>query len=192
MTYFHAINELNEIHKRDERIGFISSLFAHVLLFFVGGAIFLKTAQYDVQSVPESTTVELFEDTQPLAVVEDKAPTKPVKQPVDVKMREIVKIQEITSHVLKVQANPDYFQNPPPEYPPLAKQMGQEGLVMLNVEVDREGMPIRVQIQKSSGFPLLDHAALKAVCHWRFQPGRAGDIPVETRVTIPVRFRLEA
>ena len=87
--------------------------------------------------------------------------------------------------------NPDYFQNPPPEYPELAKQMRQEGRVMLSVTVDRQGLPIKVEIAQSSGFRLLDQAALKAVSHWKFQPGRIGDFPVESQVTVPVRFRLE-
>jgi protein TonB len=92
---------------------------------------------------------------------------------------------------VKVKANPDYFQNPPPEYPELAKQMRQEGFVLLAADVDREGMPIKVEILKSSGFHLLDQAALKAVRHWKFQPGRIGSIPIESTVTVPIRFRLE-
>jgi protein TonB len=88
-------------------------------------------------------------------------------------------------------ANPNYFQNPAPEYPELAKQMRQEGLIILAVDVDREGLPIKVEINQSSGFRLLDQAALKAVGHWKFQPGRMGDIPVESTAIVPIRFRLE-
>ena len=46
-----------------------------------------------------------------------------------------------------MQANPKYFQNPPPEYPELAEQMRQEGLVMLTVDVDREGTPVQVKLK---------------------------------------------
>jgi periplasmic protein TonB len=95
-----------------------------------------------------------------------------------------------TNSGVKVKANPDYYQNPPPEYPELAKQMRQEGLVMLAVEVDREGAPVMVEILKSSGFHLLDQAALKAVRHWKFQPGKIGDLSVESNVTVPIRFYL--
>lgn len=197
MIYFRSIIWWDEIHKRDERIGLISSLFVHALLFFIGGAIFVKTAQYNVQNVPQSTTVELVEAVQPLPVVEDIAPPKSVekhiviKKTVEIKKQAVIKIQKNIGHVIKVQANPNYFQNPPPEYPDLAKQMRQEGLVMLAVDVDREGIPIQVEIKKSSGFRLLDQAAVKAVKHWKFQPGRIGDFPVVSEVTVPVRFRLE-
>ena len=50
----------------------------HALLFFIGGAIFVKTAQYNVQDIPQSTTVELVEAVQPPPVVEDMAPPKSI------------------------------------------------------------------------------------------------------------------
>lgn len=62
---------------------------------------------------------------------------------------------------------------------------------MFVVEVDQKGMPVQVEVEQSSGYHLLDQAALKAVRYWRFQPERIGDLPVTSRVAIPVRFRLE-
>lgn len=91
----------------------------------------------------------------------------------------------------RVKGNPGYFQNQPPEYPRLAKQMRQEGLVILRVEIDPKGMPVKVEVEQSSGYQLLDQAALKAVRHWKFQPERIGNMPVKSRVAIPIRFRLE-
>ena len=69
--------------------------------------------------------------------------------------------------------------------------MHQEGIVMLSVDVNKEGDPVSVEVIQSSGFRLLDQAALKAVRHWKFQPGSIGNIPVESTVTVPIRFRLE-
>ena len=197
MTYFRSITWWKDIHKRDERIGFVTSLSVHALLFFIGGAVFVKTAQYNIQNVPQSTTVELVEAVQPPPVIEDIAPAKPkekpveIKNPVEIKKPQVVKIQKNVGRVITTKADPNYFQNPPPEYPELARQMRQEGLVMLAVDVDREGIPIKVGILQSSGFHLLDQAAVKAVRHWKFQPGRIGDLPVESNVTVPFRFRLE-
>ena len=62
---------------------------------------------------------------------------------------------------------------------------------MLMVEVDRKGVAVKVESKQSSGYQLLDQAALEAVRYWRFQPERIGDIPIESKVTIPIRFRLE-
>jgi len=96
-----------------------------------------------------------------------------------------------TKGTIRTKSKPGYFQNRPPEYPPLAKQMHQEGVVILMVEVDRRGMPVKVEVKESSGYQLLDKAALEAVRHWRFKPERIGDIAIESKVTIPIRFRLE-
>ena len=80
MTYYRSFTWWNEIHKRDERIGFIVSLSFHALLFFIGGAIFVKTAQYNIQNVAQSTTVELVEAPQPPPVLEDMAPPQPTRK----------------------------------------------------------------------------------------------------------------
>jgi periplasmic protein TonB len=90
-----------------------------------------------------------------------------------------------------VKANPDYFKNPAPPYPELAKQMRQEGFVMLSVEVGTRGEPIKVDITQSSGYHLLDQAALEAVSHWKFQPGSIDNVAVDSTVTVPIRFHLE-
>lgn len=92
---------------------------------------------------------------------------------------------------IRTESKPGYFQNQPPEYPQLAKQMHQEGLVILKVEVDQKGIPVKVEVKQSSGYKLLDQSALKAVRRWRFQPKRIGGLSVKSRVAIPVRFRLE-
>jgi protein TonB len=62
---------------------------------------------------------------------------------------------------------------------------------MLGVDVDGAGDPVKVEIIQGSGYSLLDQAALKAVRHWKFQPGSIGNIPVDSTVTVPIRFRLE-
>jgi protein TonB len=108
------------------------------------------------------------------------------------KHQETVKTMPRSSQgTIRTKNKPGYFQNQPPEYPQLAKQMHQEGLVILRVEVDQKGIPVKVEVKQSSGYQLLDQAALKAVRRWRFQPERIGGLSVKSRVAIPVRFRLE-
>lgn len=88
------------------------------------------------------------------------------------------------------QARPNYLRNPPPPYPEQARQKKQEGLVLIRVRVTPEGRAGSVQVDKSSGWPLLDQAALRAVRNWRFHPARAAGIAVASEVVIPVRFDL--
>lgn len=81
--------------------------------------------------------------------------------------------------------------NPPPSYPEKARRAGQEGVVLIRVQIGADGHPSRVALKQSSGFPLLDDAALEAVRAWTFDPPRVGGLPSANRVDIPVRFALE-
>ncbi len=87
-------------------------------------------------------------------------------------------------------ASPLYQLNPPPQYPHLARRRGQEGVVVLDVSVDEYGRAAVVSLSVSSGFSLLDEAALKAVRQWRFQSGTINGIARKMMVKVPVRFRL--
>ncbi len=84
-----------------------------------------------------------------------------------------------------------YQRNPPPRYPLAARRNGDQGIVMLRVLVSAEGLPVRVEVDRSSGFLPLDDAAADAVRDWRFVPARRGDRNVEDWVRVPVEFRLE-
>ncbi len=89
------------------------------------------------------------------------------------------------------EARPLYRQNPPPEYPRLARRRGYQGTVVLDVLVDKTGRVQDLEIDESSGHGALDRAAKRAVKGWRFTPGRRGDDPVDMRVKVPVRFQLK-
>ncbi|MBF0260652.1 MAG: TonB family protein [Magnetococcales bacterium] len=80
--------------------------------------------------------------------------------------------------------------NPRPDYPRSARRLGQEGLVMVRVEVSADGRAERVALQQSSGFEALDQAALDAVARWRFVAARRAGVPVAATVTVPIRFVL--
>jgi protein TonB len=80
--------------------------------------------------------------------------------------------------------------NPKPAYPFVARRRGQEGQVLLNVEVLPNGTAARVEIARSSGFRSLDEAARHAVARWRFLPAQQGGAAVAALVTVPIRFSL--
>lgn len=62
-------------------------------------------------------------------------------------------------------------QNPPPEYPWLARRRGWEGVVAIFLHVDAQGTVDAASVARSSGHAVLDAAALAAVRLWRFCGG---------------------
>ena len=87
--------------------------------------------------------------------------------------------------------NAAYLRNPAPRYPLAARRAAEQGTVTLRVLVTREGLASRVAVEKSSGSPHLDAAALEAVKAWRFTPARRGVDAVESWMLVPIVFRLE-
>jgi len=87
-------------------------------------------------------------------------------------------------------AKPRYRLNPAPEYPIASRRRREEGVVMVQVTVEANGAPSAITLATSSGYPLLDAAALDAVRRWTFEPARAAGVPVSSLVTVPVRFSL--
>jgi len=87
--------------------------------------------------------------------------------------------------------NAAYLNNPAPNYPSISRRLGEEGLVLLNVQVTADGAAGSVELQTGSGSSRLDQAALEAVKKWRFTPAKRGDQAVSASVVVPVRFSLE-
>jgi len=78
----------------------------------------------------------------------------------------------------------------PPVYPETARRRGQQGRVLLQVDVSANGTAVGVTVAQSSGFASLDDAALRAVEQWRFVPATRGGAAVPAVAEVPVRFRL--
>lgn len=84
-----------------------------------------------------------------------------------------------------------YLNNPAPVYPRQSRRAGEAGRVVLRVLVTPEGRAGEVQLRETSGFDLLDEAAVAAVRQWRFVAARRGDITVAAWVVVPLRFDLD-
>jgi protein TonB len=83
-----------------------------------------------------------------------------------------------------------YLDNPI-EYPRLARRLGEQGTVLLDVHVGADGLPQRIVLKASSGSPRLDQAARETVQRWKFVPAQQGGRPVESWLTVPIRFVLQ-
>lgn len=75
-----------------------------------------------------------------------------------------------------------------PEYPPLAKAAGIQGLVVLQAVIDRDGGIADLHV--ISGHPMLAPAAVKAVEQWRYRPYILNGEAVEVETQVSVNFVL--
>jgi len=85
---------------------------------------------------------------------------------------------------------PGYGNRAEPEYPALAIRRGYEGTALLRVRVLEDGRVEVVEIKESSGYRILDEAAMKAVRPWRFTPALMAGKPVASWVLVPIAFKL--
>lgn len=91
----------------------------------------------------------------------------------------------------KIISNVEYLKSPEPEYPPLAKRMGEEGRVTLRVLVNEKGNPDQVKIQQTSGSPRLDEEARQAILRSQFKPHIENGKAIAVYTIVPITFHLD-
>lgn len=77
-----------------------------------------------------------------------------------------------------------------PQYPEAARQDLQEGEVVMLLLVNEKGEVVRARVDRSSGYPMLDRAALEAAGNWSIRPGTANGAPVCSWGRFSMHFRL--
>jgi protein TonB len=78
-----------------------------------------------------------------------------------------------------------------PTYPALSKRLGEEGKLVLRVELDEKGYVNVAHVVNSSGFKRLDEAAMTAVKTWRCTPTVRNGQPVRAVALQPFNFVLQ-
>jgi TonB family protein len=80
----------------------------------------------------------------------------------------------------------------PFRYPMALYDQGIEGDVTLRLHVDSLGSVVvdSVRVERSSGQPLLDSAAMSGAAALQFRPARLGGRAVPLTVLFPVKFRV--
>ena len=85
---------------------------------------------------------------------------------------------------------PVFEANRPPVYPPEAYRRALEGMVLLRVHIAADGRVTEVEVVQTSGYAVLDGAAINAVRTWRARPALRAGKPIQTTVKLPIRFKL--
>lgn len=78
----------------------------------------------------------------------------------------------------------------PPHYPNRALKLGQEGEVLVKILLDKDGTQIKQEIINSSGYVLLDKAALEAIKKWSFLPHKLQGENIKAFIQIPIEFKI--
>jgi len=79
---------------------------------------------------------------------------------------------------------------PSPDFPIRSRLKHESGVVILRVVVGEDGRVDEISVQRSSGFPALDEAALTAVRKWRWSPTIKDGRPTAITGTIGVNMVL--
>jgi protein TonB len=77
-----------------------------------------------------------------------------------------------------------------PKYPTLSRRSGEEGTVLLSVEIHPDGTHGAIRMVRSSGHWRLDQAAARALERATFIPAKNDGKPVASRKQIAFIFRL--
>lgn len=167
----------------------------------VSGHFTPEPAAFGVRQAPSSIELMLVEEAplperfpEQYEVITTRQETEPEQTINPQPAQEKEEQPEITSPAEQgalTEPRPVEHINPSPRYPRLARSRGWEGLVLLRVLVDLDGQVERVDIEKSSGYRVLDKEAVDVVSRWQFEPARRGVLRTAATVTVPVRFKLE-
>jgi TonB family protein len=104
-----------------------------------------------------------------------------------------VHVDDTPLPVWLVQERPELLAGPPPVYPGSLRELGVEGLVVIQVVVDTLGRPepgsARIVQHSAPGF---ETSAVASILGARFRPARVWGRAVRVLVQVPVEFRLQA
>ncbi len=88
-----------------------------------------------------------------------------------------------------VQERPVPIHTPAPVYPEMARKAEAEGVVIVQVVIDKEGKVSNAVVIEGNW--LLHEAAIAAIKQWTFKPALQQRKPVAVRVNIPLQFYLD-
>jgi protein TonB len=132
---------------------------------------------------PPEVAIDIPMDVAPATAITQTTTQKPVAQP---------PIQPKAPAVASTAPKVDPKRPPTkPDYPASSRRAGEAGTVVLDLYILPNGRVGDAKVQKSSGFPRLDEAAVKeAKRSWRFQPGTENGQPVAMWHSTKVTFNL--
>ena len=127
----------------------------------------------------------------PVGITTPQPPAPPIEAPVAPPAPPAPPAPSAPARIEMPSSDAAYLNNPKPGYPAISKRMGEQGKVVLRVLIGTDGLPQKVEINKSSGYDRLDRQAQEAVMRWRFVPGKRNGVPEAMWSLVPINFVLE-
>jgi TonB family protein len=87
-----------------------------------------------------------------------------------------------------VEKEPKVIKIAQPKLPTAAVETRQTGKVVVRVQIDTQGKPVKALISSSTNH-IFDEAVIEAVMHSTFEPGKMSTGPVTTWMSIPFSFK---
>ena len=162
------------------------------------------------KAIPEPPPVKLQPEKKPVIIPKQerlvaKAPVKPEQEYVETLPEPVMDQAKEAGPV--AEALPTQMQMGPvtlsselsvscpkltaPTYPAISRRMGEEGKLVLRVELDESGRIDDAKVINSSGYERLDEAALAAVKSWQCNPSLRNGQPVRAVALQPFNFVLQ-
>ena len=123
-------------------------------------------------------------------IIVETAPEEIVMEPVQ-PIPDTPKSASTAEPTPKLIESVEYLREPPLRYPSLSRRMREQGVVLYRVLIDERGVPVRVEVERSSGYARLDDAGRDAVLQSRFRPYMEDGVPRKVQVLAPLRFSLK-
>lgn len=145
--------------------------------------------------------IKLVEKPQPQQLIPEEpllseeeviTPQSPPVEMVETSVSELAPVSAPTAPVtLLTELSVTCPELSPPSYPSLSRRLGEEGKLVLRVELDKNGYVSSASVIESSSYKRLDEAALAVVKTWRCNPALHNGQPVKAVALQPFNFVLQ-
>lgn len=100
-------------------------------------------------------------------------------------------VADVPDVVTKFDTPPRPLKTKPPTYPQNMRAQGVSGVVVVAMVIDDSGKVIACEVAKASN-DAFAHPALEAVRSWTFEPAKVAGKAVRAKVSVPLKFEVEA
>jgi len=197
------INDVKERYPFFIKSSLLSSLVLLIILFLAVPKI--KTSPYQMRAkkdviIMEKLPEQIQKINEPKEIEKPQLPKKIIET---TKESEVTKNIDLTTtfeteniqndsqgEIFRIyEKAPQLIQKVDPGYPQMARQLGIEGTVFLEIIVEKDGKVSSVKVLKSV-HPLLDESAVASAYKLKFTPAMTRDLPIRCYITYPITFRL--